>query len=192
VQLQYEVEPFGTPFDGAGLVSGPVFDTGVPAIGVGSAVALPALASGLNAETLYRWRLRFLSDSPFFPRSPWFTLAANGSAEADLRTASASLGVGDASPASSNTWLAPSAPNPFTTATRFAYTLPDRGATRLAVFDVSGREVVVLTDEVQSSGPHAATWDGRTKAGHDLPPGIYFARLEFGGHVVARKVVLTR
>jgi hypothetical protein len=192
VQLQYEVEPFGTPFDGAELSTGPILDTGIPAFGVGSVVELSELVSGLNSETLYHWRLRFLADSPFFPRSPWFTLASNGSGEADLRTAAVPSGVTDESPLARGAWLGPSAPNPFTTATRLAYTLPHRGAMRLAVFDVSGREVVVLTNEVQGSGPHATTWDGRTKSGRDLPPGIYFARLEFGGRVEARTVVLAR
>jgi hypothetical protein len=192
VRLQFEVERFGTPFDGAGFDTGPSFDTGAPTSGNGSAVALSELANGLSAETLYHWRLRFLSDSPFFPRSPWLKLAANGSAEADLRTASAGTEVAGASPAASNAWLEPIAPNPFSSSTTLVYTLPERGPVRLAVYDVSGREVLVLTEEVKRPGRHTTSWNGLGASGRALPSGVYFARLEFGGRAEARKVVLAR
>lgn len=192
VQLEYEIEPFGTPFDGAGLATGPILDTGIPAFGDGSAIELSELVSGLSPETLYRWRLRFHSDSPFFPRSPWFTLTANGSGEADLRTASASTGVASAPSAPATVWLEPCAPNPFTISTRLTYTLPERGPVRLAMYDASGREALVLADEVQAAGRYTKTWDGQSASGRDLPAGVYFARLEFGGRVEGRKVVLAR
>ncbi len=73
VRLQYEVKPFGVPFNGSGLVTGNAFDTGVPNPGIGSVVSLSDLASGFVHHTLYHWRLRIVSDSPFFPRSPWLT-----------------------------------------------------------------------------------------------------------------------
>jgi FG-GAP repeat/FlgD Ig-like domain/FG-GAP-like repeat len=193
VRLQHEVKPFGAPFDGTGLSTGTVFDTGIPTFGVGSAIELSGLVSGLNADALYRWRLRIVSDSPFFPHSRWFMLAANGSGEADLRTASASTGVVGALPAAAGSvWLEPLAPNPFSTVTELAYTLPEPRGVRLAVYDASGREVVVLADEFQDAGAHTTTWDGRTDAGRNLPAGVYFARLESGGRVEARKVVLAR
>jgi FG-GAP-like repeat/FG-GAP repeat len=193
VQIQYEVEPFDTPFDGAGLGIGPILDTGVPTPGTGSTVAFSELASGLNPETLYRWRLRFISNSPFFPRTPWFSLAANGHSEADVRTAaSAVTGVALASPGASAPWLEPCAPNPFTIATRLSYALPDRGRVRLAVYDVSGREIAVLADDVHDSGRYSCTWDGHSTSGRRVPAGVYFARLEVGGRVEAEKIVLAR
>jgi len=63
---------------------------------------------------------------------------------------------------------------------------------RLAVYDVTGREVVVLAEELQDAGRHTTMWDGRTTSGRDLSAGVYFARLEFGARVEARKVVLAR
>jgi hypothetical protein len=192
VRLEFEVKPFGVPFDGSGLATGAPFDTGTPVEGIGSAVPLTELASGLTAETVYHWRLRIAADSPFFPRSPWLTLAANGSSEADLRTAAPILDVADGAPSAGAVWLEPGEPNPFSRTTRFAYTLSERGPARLAVFDVSGREVAVLNDGVQNSGRHIATWDGRSENGRDLRGGVYFVRFEFGGRVEARKIVLAR
>lgn len=192
VRLQYEVKPFGTPFNGSAIVSGGLSDTGAPTPGTGSAVPLSELAGGLTPGTLYHWRLRLVSDSPFFPRSPWFSLAANGSSEADLRTAAATTSVADATPEIRARWLEPGAPNPFGAATRFVYTLPEPGRVRLAVFDISGREVRVLTEAMRPSGRHEATWDGRADRGRRVPGGVYFARLEFGGRVETRKVILAR
>jgi hypothetical protein len=89
-------------------------------------------------------------------------------------------------------WLEPAAPNPFAAATRLAYTLPERAHVRLAVFDVSGREVRVITNEMQPSGRYEAKWDGHTDKGRSALGGVYFARLEFNGRVEARRLVLAR
>ena len=85
VRLVSEVKPFGTAFNGAGTVAGPWTNTGVPAMGVGSGVVLNELQTGLSTESVYHWRVRLETDSPFFPRSPWFTPSANGPQEADFR-----------------------------------------------------------------------------------------------------------
>jgi hypothetical protein len=192
VQLQIEVKPFGTPFDGSGLVTGGIFDTGTPAQGIGSAVPLSELASGLTEETLYHWRLRTVSDSPFFPRSPWFTHAGNGLTEADLRTPSASVGVADAEVPAQHLLLDPVQPNPLRVQGEIAYTLPEAGKVRLAVYDVAGRQVAVLSDGVQEGGQHAMRWDGRDALGNPLPAGVYLLRLETGGRASSRKLVIAR
>jgi flagellar hook assembly protein FlgD len=70
--------------------------------------------------------------------------------------------------------------------------LPDRGAVRLAIYDITGREVSVLTDETHESGRHTVDWDGRSGQGSRLPAGVYLLRLEFGDRVSARKIVLAR
>jgi hypothetical protein len=192
VQLQYEVEPFGTPFDGAGLLTGPIFDTGVPTSGVGSAVELSELASGLTAETLYHWRLRLVSDSAFFPSSPWLTLAGNALTEADLRTAEATTGIDVAAGVAGASLLLSPSPNPFARSTDIHYTLPQAGRVRLAAYDVAGRQVAVLSDGAQEGGRHALRWDGRDADGHALPAGVYLLRLETAGRVTSQKLVIAR
>jgi hypothetical protein len=190
VRLQYEVKPFGTPFDGSGLVTGSAYDTGVPGAN-GSAVALSGLVSGLTSNTLYHWRLRILTDSPFFPRSPWFSLPYNCVTEADVRVG-IPIGVEGGEPVPGALMLGSGAPNPFETLTHVRYTLPDRGRVRLAVYDVAGREVAVLRDGEEKAGPHVAMWDGRGIRGEKLASGVYFVRLKFGGHEESRKIVLTQ
>jgi hypothetical protein len=86
VRLAWEVEPLGTPFDGAGLVVSDVVDTGAPGPG-GSAAEVERTIDGLAETTSYRWRVRSVGADPFFPRSPWRTVPWNNVTEAKLRTA---------------------------------------------------------------------------------------------------------
>jgi len=86
VRVEYEVKPLGSPLNGTGLQRTSAIDTGSPVTGVGSAVEFSAAVGGLTPLTPYHWRLRFLTDSPFFPRSPWLTLPYNSRTETDLRT----------------------------------------------------------------------------------------------------------
>jgi hypothetical protein len=192
VRFQFEVKPFGVPFDGSGLVTGALFDTGTPVPGSGSAVALSGMASGLTAETAYHWRLRTVTDSPHFPRSPWFTLAGNALTEADLRTAQTTTGVETAGAPHGRLLLEAARPNPFTPSTEISYTLPEAGRVRLAAYDAAGRQVAVLTDGAQAAGRHTARWDGRDAGGSALPSGVYLVRLETGGWVMSRKLVIAR
>jgi hypothetical protein len=190
VHLQFEVKPAGVAFDGTGLVTGPAANTGTPG-GGGSAVPLSQLAVGLAPETLYHWRLRTVSDSPFFPRSPWFSLAYNAPSEADVRTA-ASVAVFELQPPAPGLWLAPPAPNPFNPRTAIAYLLPTQVRTRLAIYDIEGRLVRTLVDEVQGAGRHRVEWDGRDTRGRLASTGIYLSCLEAGGEVRFGKLVLVK
>jgi hypothetical protein len=191
VRLQVEVKPAGVPFDGAGLVTGPITNTGAPAAG-GSAVALSQLASGLAPETLFHWRLRIISDSPFFPRSPWMWLPYNSTTEADVRTGGTTAAVAEAPQPEAGLWLAPGTPNPFNPRTTLAFLLPAQTPVRLAVHDVQGRLVRVLVDQVLPAGQHAVEWDGRDGQGQALATGIYLSRLEAGGEVRSGKLALVK
>jgi hypothetical protein len=88
--------------------------------------------------------------------------------------------------------LGPATPNPFNPVTEISYTIPAAGRARLAVYDVSGRLVKVLADGHHEAGAHAAVWDGRNERGRLLGSGVYFARLEAGGNVSVRKLLMVK
>lgn len=193
IRLQCEVKPFGVPFDGTQIVTSAAFDTGVPVVGAGSSVPFSELVSVSTPGTLYHWRTRVVAGSPFFPRSPWFSQVGNAPSEADLRTAEGTTAVGEvASSTTTRLLLEPTAPNPFAGSTRIAYSLPERGPVRLAIYDVAGRQVAKLEDGVREQGRYTQTWDGRGTHGTKLSAGVYFARLEFAGRSEVRKIVLVR
>ena len=113
----------------------------------------------------------------------------NGWNEADLRTADATTGIEAAAAPSASLRLEPPHPNPFGPSAAIGYTLPRSGRVRLAVYDVTGRQRVVLVDDVQAAGRQVANWDGHGGLGSQLPAGVYFVRLAFDGHIETQKLV---
>jgi hypothetical protein len=192
VRIQIEAKPVHTPFDGTGLLTSPLIQTGFPAAPDGSTVPVLHLVSGLAPGRMVHWRVRIASDSPFFPRSPWLWHPANSTTEGDVRTGGIPVGIAEAAaPPAVAAELGPAVPNPFRQSTQLAYTLPYAAEARLGVFDVQGRLVANLVEGPQARGSHQIRWDGRNASGHPLPAGVYFVRLEFDGHETARKVVMS-
>ena len=191
VRMEYEVKPFGVPFDGGGTVLGDWTDTGPVGGAIGSVAELSALVDGLTAGGTYHWRLRVHTDDPFFPRSPWLTLPDNAAAEMDLRTGAAGTPVGDLPAAMGGLQLS-SHPNPFNPRTSLGYVLDRRRHVRLSIYDLRGRLLRVLLDEPQEAGRWSRIWDGCDDAGRSLPSGVYCARLQVDERQVGRKLTLIR
>jgi hypothetical protein len=57
----------------------------------------------------------------------------------------------------------------------------------VAVYDVQGRFVARLVDGVLPAGEHSAVWNAA-----DMASGVYFYRLQAGGVVETRKVILLK
>ena len=71
--------------------------------------------------------------------------------------------------------LEPPYPNPFRGETLLRYHLPQAAAVRLSVYDLLGRRIVVLVDELQAPGTHVVRLDAR-----GWSSGVYFCVLEAG------------
>jgi hypothetical protein len=78
-------------------------------------------------------------------------------------------------------------PNPFNCATHIEFTLPSTQRVSLRLYDVLGREVAVLMNEIQTAGQHHMMFDAS-----GLPSGVYLCRLDAGGTAQTRKMVLVR
>jgi hypothetical protein len=78
-------------------------------------------------------------------------------------------------------------PNPFNPATIIRYSLADRDRVNLEVYDILGRRVVELVNEVQAAGDHSIVFDAS-----QLPTGIYFYSLQSRFHHESRKMVLVK
>ncbi len=68
-------------------------------------------------------------------------------------------------------------PNPFNPSTMVTFDVARRGAVSLVVYDVLGREVRTLVNDVLESGLHEIRWDGRSNGSLPATSGVYIARL---------------
>jgi hypothetical protein len=64
-------------------------------------------------------------------------------------------------------------PNPFNPSTTIRFLLTRREHVRLIVFNLMGRKITTLMDEMREAGHHSILFESR-----DLPSGMYFIRLE--------------
>ncbi len=92
-----------------------------------------------------------------------------------------------ADPLPSQIQLAQNFPNPFNAGTTLRYDLPQSGQVTLTVYDIAGRSVATLVNEVQTRGRHQASW-----AGEGVGSGVYLYRLRQGNLAVTRKLVILK
>jgi len=78
-------------------------------------------------------------------------------------------------------------PNPFNPATTIGYTLPHRGRVTLGVYDLLGRRVALLVDEVREAGAHSVSFNAQAFAS-----GVYIYRLRSGQYTQTRRLLLLR
>ena len=83
-------------------------------------------------------------------------------------------------------------PNPFNPQTTIRYSLTRESKVCIEIFDMAGRSLRTLLDEIVSAGEQQVVWDGADDAGKLVPSGVYFYRLEAAGSVEIRKMVLAK
>ncbi len=83
-------------------------------------------------------------------------------------------------------------PNPFNPATTISFSLAKASRASLKIFNVRGHLVRELIDEDMGVGAHQAIWDGTDARGAMVASGTYFYRLEAGGLVQQKKMLLLK
>jgi hypothetical protein len=84
-------------------------------------------------------------------------------------------------------------PNPFNPSTTIEYNLRERSVVTLDIFDVLGRKVAAIFDsDLQNSGKHSVSWDGRNLLGNYVSSGVYIYQLRANDFVLSKKMVLVR
>lgn len=78
-------------------------------------------------------------------------------------------------------------PNPFNPSTQISFSMKEAGLASLEVFDMQGRSVALLADQVFNSGTHTISFDGS-----NLSSGAYYYRLKASGQVFTRKMMLIK
>lgn len=79
-------------------------------------------------------------------------------------------------------------PNPFNPSTKIGFQISAYGLVRLTVYDLLGRELETLVNEVKEPGSYSVQWDARSFAS-----GVYYYRLYAGDNApLARNMLLLR
>ena len=78
-------------------------------------------------------------------------------------------------------------PNPFNPVTVISFSLPYECSVNLTVYNVAGKKIAVIVDNVFSAGAHSVEWD----AG-EFSSGIYFYRIEAGTFTSTKKLMLIK
>jgi len=83
--------------------------------------------------------------------------------------------------------LAQNYPNPFNPSTTIQYSIKERASVELVLYDILGRQVVVLVNEEQDVGYYKVNFNAKS-----LASGIYFYRIQAGSFVETKKMVLLK
>ncbi len=78
-------------------------------------------------------------------------------------------------------------PNPFNPSTTFAFDIPRSSFVTLKIYDLLGREIKALVNEVKEPGKYKVNWDAAS-----VTSGVYFCRLVSGAFVETRKMLLLK
>lgn len=78
-------------------------------------------------------------------------------------------------------------PNPFNASTTISYSLPEQSEVTLEIYDILGRKVQTLVEDVQSAGQHSVIWHADNAAS-----GVYFYRLINDNDVLTERMILIK
>jgi len=78
-------------------------------------------------------------------------------------------------------------PNPFNPETTIRYKVPTMGHVSVKIFDIIGKEVQALVDQIQDAGSYEAVFDARR-----FPSGFYFCVLSSPFGRAIKKMVLVK
>ncbi len=76
-------------------------------------------------------------------------------------------------------------PNPFNSSTKISYRIPLKSFVTLNVYDILGRKISTLVNEIKQAGTYEVRFDG-----NNVSSGIYFYTLNFGKSRIVKKMIL--
>ncbi len=88
--------------------------------------------------------------------------------------------------------LLPAYPNPFNPVTTVRYQLPISSEVKMTVYDILGREVVVLLHGQKNAGIHNIQWNGTNRFGQSVASGTYFVVMKALNFNQIQKVLLIK
>ena len=83
-------------------------------------------------------------------------------------------------------------PNPFNPVTNIEFEISDPGFVSLKIFDIQGKEIISLLNEIKPAGIYKVIFDGRDGNGNNLSSGIYFYTLRTDRFTETKRMILLK
>ncbi|MCD6379328.1 T9SS type A sorting domain-containing protein, partial [bacterium] len=83
-------------------------------------------------------------------------------------------------------------PNPFNPSTTIKFNLKNKGHVSIQIYDVAGRLVNTLVNDVREAGRYTETWNGINNRGANVASGVYFYRMNAEDYSDTKKMILLR
>ena len=83
-------------------------------------------------------------------------------------------------------------PNPFNPTTTISFGIPVQSRVELTVYNIRGRKVKTLVDDIMSAGFHEVVWDGTNQQDKKVSSGVYFYKLKSEDITETRKMILLK
>lgn len=80
-------------------------------------------------------------------------------------------------------------PNPFSESLYISFTLDNPSLVTLSIFDLNGKPVARLINNIKLDGKNSISWDGRDKSGVSVPSGIYTLGLKTNAKMSCKKLI---
>lgn len=115
-----------------------------------------------------------------------------------MQTATIELGdleitsVGESSSLPEAISLQQNYPNPFNSSTRISFEIAREQYAEIVLYDIMGREIKVLADEIFQPGSYEVTWDGKDESGNSVASGLYFYCLKAGDSDISKRMMLIK
>ncbi|MCK4256082.1 DUF5110 domain-containing protein, partial [candidate division WOR-3 bacterium] len=98
----------------------------------------------------------------------------------------------DLSPSFNVVFLEQNYPNPFSSTTTIRYSIPYVAVISIKLYDLLGREIATLVDELKEPGEHEVELDLNTYGLKNLSSGVYFMRLLTGSRSLSKKLIILK
>jgi len=83
-------------------------------------------------------------------------------------------------------------PNPFNPVTHIQFAVPATQHVRLSIYNILGKRIKILVNDVLPAGWHKVQWDASDENGRQISSGIYFYALEVAEQRIVKKLIFNK
>ena len=82
-------------------------------------------------------------------------------------------------------------PNPFQHSTTIKYKVSQKSNVELLIYNLNGKKVKMLKNEIQPAGKHSVVWNGTDNSGKTLPFGVYQCKIQMDNEVYINTIIFS-